>query len=55
MTFKRYLEKVAKDGTDNASVGNSSHRKAFTATMVTDLAQHPCYRFYGLTPNEVAP
>ena len=54
MTLKRYLEKVAKDGsTDNATVGYSSHRKVFTAAMETDLAQHLCYMFYGLTPTKV--
>ena len=56
MTLKRYLEKVAKDGTDNATMGYSSHRKVFTAAMETDLAQHLmdlCNRFYGLTPSKV--
>ena len=54
MTLKRYLKKVAKDGsTDNATVGYSSHRKAFTAAMETDLGKHLCFRFYGLTPSKV--
>ena len=58
MTLKRYLEKVAKDGTDNATMGYSSHRKVFTAAMETDLAQHLmdlCNRFYGLTPSKSGP
>ena len=52
-TLKRYLKKVAKDGTDNATMGYFSHRKVFTAAMETDLAQHLCYRLYGLTPSKV--
>ena len=56
MTLKRYLEKVAERGEDNATMGYSSHRKVFTAKMESDLAQHligVCNRFYGLTPGKV--
>ena len=40
MTLIRYLEKVAEKGTGDATMSYSSHRKIFTTTMESDLAQH---------------